>query len=198
MPDLPQWARLRTGLNYHLRRGAWYPVVRVTQGEALIDVNQRSLTVPAELLHIVPIRPQVWSVVPRPLDAVDLPLSWGDRYAVCPNCSARAPLGERVPSMSCTRCGGERTGDDGPHLRADRDDVQQLGRHRQTALIDVDERLALREAHDWVPRPTTEVVVHTRSEPRPLGDVWHVETPAVRRAHALRIGNRAGGSQEIG
>ncbi len=107
MPDLPQWARLKTGLNYHLRRGAWYPVVRVTQGEALIDVNQRSLTVPAELLHIVPIRPQVWSVVPRPLDAVDLPLSWGDRYAVCPNCSARAPLGERVPSMSCTRCGGE-------------------------------------------------------------------------------------------
>jgi len=77
--------------------------VRLTQGEALIDVNQRSLTVPAELLHIVPIRPQVWSVVPRPLDAVDLPLSWGDRYAVCPNCSARAPLGERVPSMSCTR-----------------------------------------------------------------------------------------------
>src|SRR5437870_12174350 len=81
MPDVPQWARLRTSVNYHLRRGAWYPVVRLTQGEALIDVNQRSLTVPAELLHIVPIRPQVWSVVPRPLAAAACAGHAGDALA---------------------------------------------------------------------------------------------------------------------
>jgi hypothetical protein len=36
-----------------------------------------------------------------------MPLSWGNIYAVCPNCCARAPLGRRVPSMRCTGCGGE-------------------------------------------------------------------------------------------
>jgi len=72
--------------------------------EGLIVANE---PVPLELLQVVPARPQVWSVVPRPLDAVDMPLSWGNIYAVCPNCCARAPLGQRVPSMPCTRCGGE-------------------------------------------------------------------------------------------
>ncbi len=80
MPDVLQWARLKTGVSYPLRRGAWYQVVQVTQGVALLDVNHRSMTVPLELLQVVPARPQVWSVVPRPLDAVDMP---------------------------CTRCGGE-------------------------------------------------------------------------------------------
>ncbi len=107
MPEVPQWARVKTGVNYHLRRGAWYQVVRVTQGEALIEVNHQTMTVPAELLQIVPTRPQVWSVVPRPLDAVNLPLSWGTKYAVCPTCSGRAPLGRPVPSMVCNTCGGE-------------------------------------------------------------------------------------------
>ena len=107
MPDILQWARLKTGVSYPLRRGAWYQVVQVTHGVALLDVNHRSMTVPLELLQVVPARPQVWSVVPRPLDAVDMPLSWGNIYAVCPNCCARAPLGQRVPSMPCTRCGGE-------------------------------------------------------------------------------------------
>jgi len=107
MPDVQQWARVKTGVNYHLRRGAWYPVLRVTQVDAVLEVNQRAVTVPIELLQIVPIRPEMWSVVPRPLDAVSLPLSWGNKYAVCPNCSARAPLGRPAPSMRCTHCGGE-------------------------------------------------------------------------------------------
>ena len=107
MPDVPQWARLKTGVSYPLRRGAWYQVVQVTHGIALLDVKHRSMTVPLELLQIAPTRPQVWSVVPRPRDAVDMPLSWGNIYAVCPNCCARAPLGQRVPSMPCNRCSGE-------------------------------------------------------------------------------------------
>jgi len=107
MPEAPQWARVKTGVNYHLRRGAWYLVLRETQGEAVLEVNQQPVTVPAELLQILPTRPELWTVVPRPLDAVDLPLSWGNKYAVCPKCSTRAPLGRRVPSMHCDKCGGE-------------------------------------------------------------------------------------------
>src|SRR5438309_4745646 len=76
MPEVPQWARLKTGVSYPLRRGAWYQVVQLTHGVALLDVNHRSMTVPLDLLQVVPTRPQVWSVVPRPRDTVDMPLSW--------------------------------------------------------------------------------------------------------------------------
>src|SRR5207302_382933 len=80
--EVPQWARLKTGVSYPLRRGAWYQVVQLTHGVALLDVNHRSMTVPLDLLQVVPTRPQVWSVVPRPRDTVDMPLSWGNIYAV--------------------------------------------------------------------------------------------------------------------
>jgi hypothetical protein len=107
MPDAPQWAQVKTDINCRLRRGAWHLVTRMTPQLAVIEVNQRTVTVPKELLHILPTRPEVWAVVPRPLDAVDLPLSWGDKYAVCPSCGARAPLTGTAPTMRCARCGGE-------------------------------------------------------------------------------------------
>ncbi len=108
MPEVPQWARVKTAMSYyHLRRGAWYQVLRTTHGAAVLEVNDRVVAVPSELVQILPTRPRSWSVVPRPLDAVDLPLSWGSKYAVCPKCGTRAPLGRPAPSMRCTGCGDE-------------------------------------------------------------------------------------------
>jgi len=105
MPGM--WARLAADLNIRLRRGAWYRITQLGPLQAVVEVRGRSLEVPSAFLQVVDSPPRTWSVVVRPSDAVRLPVDWGDRYAVCPNCSARAPLGERVPSMSCTRCGGE-------------------------------------------------------------------------------------------
>lgn len=106
MPDVPQWARVRGDVNCNVRRGAWYEVLRLTADEAILEVDRRSFSVPRSSLQIVPVRPQRWSVVARPSDAVSMPLSWGSRYAVCPSCRHRAPLKEQVPEMRCGRCNG--------------------------------------------------------------------------------------------
>jgi len=44
--------------------------------------------------------------VPRPSDAVNLPLSWGSKYAVCPSCGERARLRGQPTEMACPRCKG--------------------------------------------------------------------------------------------
>jgi len=41
MPEAPQWARVRGEMNYHVRRGAWYEVLRVTGEDAILEVNRR-------------------------------------------------------------------------------------------------------------------------------------------------------------
>lgn len=107
MGNLRQWARVRVDRNLHVRRGAWYPVVGVTSGEAVLEVNDGSVRVPTSDLQIVVNRPLKWSVVPMPRDAVDLPLSWGSRYAVCPNCRARAQLRQRPARLRCPNCQGD-------------------------------------------------------------------------------------------
>jgi hypothetical protein len=104
MPDVQQWARVWTRHNCHVRRGAWYPLLRLTAQDAVIEVNRQPVGVPREYIQILPVRPLLWSVVPLPGDAFDVPLDWGSRYAVCPNCSARAPLPEDAPRMRCPRC----------------------------------------------------------------------------------------------
>ena len=106
MPDAPQWARVRGDVNCNVRRGAWYEVVRLTSDEAVIEIGQRSVSIPRSSLQIVPVRPHRWSVVARPRDAVNLPLSWGSRYAVCPNCGERVPLKGQPTELSCPRCRG--------------------------------------------------------------------------------------------
>jgi len=88
-----QWARLLPAQPGHLRRGAWYRVVRLT-------------AVPRPSLEILPARPIRWTVVPRPSRAARLPASWGPCYGVCPNCRERARLEERTASMRCPKCNG--------------------------------------------------------------------------------------------
>lgn len=107
MTAISQWARLRPDESAHLRRGAWYRVVRLTPLEAVLDVNGRPTAVPRPSLQIVPTAPSRWTVVPRPPNAGGrLPLSWGPRYGVCPQCRERARIETRATSMRCPKCNG--------------------------------------------------------------------------------------------
>jgi len=101
-----QWARLRAESSAPLRRGAWYRVLRLTQTDAVLDVNERPMNVPRPALHLASRPPSVWGIVPRPLNARSLPTSWGARYAVCPKCHARSSLPKGPVAMRCSRCGG--------------------------------------------------------------------------------------------
>src|SRR2546425_7737452 len=95
MPEAPQWARVRGEVNCHVRRGAWYEVLRVTPEDVILDVNRQPVRLERASLEIVPLRPQQWSVVARPRDSVDMPMDWGSRYAVGPGCCpSQSLLGE--------------------------------------------------------------------------------------------------------
>ncbi len=106
MPEMRSWARVAGDVNVSVRRGAWYEVERLTADAAILDVHHRSRSIPRSSLEIVTNRPHHWSVVERPYDAVDLPMSWGTRYAVCPACSHRAPIKGHPMEMLCPRCRG--------------------------------------------------------------------------------------------
>lgn len=101
-----QWARLKADLQCALRRGAWYKVLKLGPREAVVEVKGREVAVPRTALEVVAQPPRHWTVVPRPRHAPRLPSSWGQRYAVCPNCRARAPLEGEPQSMRCPRCNG--------------------------------------------------------------------------------------------
>jgi hypothetical protein len=101
-----QWARLRPTESGHLRRGAWYRVVRLSAVEVVLDVHGKPMPFPRPSLEILPERPKRWAVVPRPSRAPRMPTTWGERYAVCPNCRERAPIDEHATSMRCPRCNG--------------------------------------------------------------------------------------------
>lgn len=100
------WARLRVDVNCALRRGAWYRVVLFTHVNAILDVTRERVPVARRLLQTLFQQPTSWTVVPVPADAINLPPDWGTRYAVCPACQARAPIGEFSPDMRCPHCRG--------------------------------------------------------------------------------------------
>jgi hypothetical protein len=106
MPQPQQWARTRVRSSRHVRRGAWYRVISLTRVEAVLEVHEQRVRVPRALLQILPFHPRMWSVVSRLRDAAQPPASWGLLYGVCPDCSARAPLGHCALSASCPRCHG--------------------------------------------------------------------------------------------
>ncbi|MGH7608246.1 MAG: hypothetical protein ACREME_13015 [Gemmatimonadales bacterium] len=106
MASSAQWARVRPDQSAKLRQGAWYRVVRLTPAEAVLDINGRPVAVPRPSLQIVPTPPTRWAVVPRPAHAARMPLAWGPRYGVCPNCRERARLEAHATSMRCPKCNG--------------------------------------------------------------------------------------------
>lgn len=105
MPGM-HWARLLADVNIRLRRGAWYLIKQVGSLQTVVEVKGNAIEVPSAFLQIVENPPRRWTVVPRPSDAVRVPRSWGDRYAVCPNCRERRPIKGRPASMRCGRCHG--------------------------------------------------------------------------------------------
>ena len=102
-----QWARLQTDLNIAVRRGAWYRIRHLGPLRAIIEVRGQDVEVPAPFLLVSEKPPREWTVVPRPRDAVRVPPSWGDRYAVCPSCNERQAIEGRPRRMTCHRCHGE-------------------------------------------------------------------------------------------
>ena len=106
MPEAPQWARVRGEVNRHVRRGAWYEVLRVTPEEVILDVNRQPTRLERDALEIVVRRPRQWSVIARPRDSVDMPMSWGSRYAVCPGCCHRQQLPGKPATLQCAMCSG--------------------------------------------------------------------------------------------
>jgi len=104
--EVRPWARVVGDVNVRVRRGAWYEVVRLTPDAALLDVNRRTLNVPRSAVQVQTVRPREWSIVTRPHDAVDIPISWGSEYAVCPRCSERASLKDQRVTMKCPGCQG--------------------------------------------------------------------------------------------
>ena len=105
--ELPvAWARLRVDVNCGLRRGGWYRVVQVTGVEAVLEVTPEPEPVPRRLIETVFRRPFRWSIVPRPRDARNVPSGWGNRYVVCPVCSARAPMKGHPADLACPKCHG--------------------------------------------------------------------------------------------
>jgi hypothetical protein len=102
-----QWARLTADVDIKIRRGAWYKVLRLGPLEAVLDVNRKPTPVPRQYLRLTPQPPQAWSLVQRPSRSARLPQSWGQVYAVCPNCRERAPLLEGRPAnQRCHKCNG--------------------------------------------------------------------------------------------
>ncbi|HYT04923.1 MAG TPA: hypothetical protein VEM13_08610 [Gemmatimonadales bacterium] len=102
-----QWARLQTDLNIEIRRGAWYRILQIGPLQAVIEVRGQPVEVPLPFLEVVEQPPRTWTVIPRPRDAVRLPPSWGDYYAVCPSCRERQQIVGRPRRMVCVRCRGE-------------------------------------------------------------------------------------------
>jgi hypothetical protein len=104
-PQTPaRWARLRHNVRSVLRRGAWYRVLSLGAHDAVLDVDNARVRVSREHLEVTETRPNRWTIVPRPRDAERVPEAWGERYAVCPSCAARAPLGRPPGEKRCTRC----------------------------------------------------------------------------------------------
>jgi hypothetical protein len=99
------WARVRDDARTLLRRGAWCPVLGLTTEEAILDAGGRHVTVPRAELILAVAPPAHWTVVARPVDAVNVPPQWGQHYAVCPSCSHRAPVGAPTLHKRCSRCG---------------------------------------------------------------------------------------------
>ncbi len=100
------WARVHPLGAHTLRRGAWYPVVRISSSNIVVlDVNRRNVPVDRRLLEIRYHPPERWTIVqcdPRMLERVGrvFPLT----YAVCPACRNRQGFDSGVQDLTCARC----------------------------------------------------------------------------------------------
>lgn len=100
------WARVGKPGAHLLRRGAWYPVVRISSSHIVVlDVNRRNVPVDRRFLEIRYHPPDRWSIVrcePREIQRVGriFPLT----YAVCPTCRHREAFPADAKELTCERC----------------------------------------------------------------------------------------------
>lgn len=100
------WARVGPAGAHTLRRGAWYPVVRVSASNIVVlDVNRHNVPVDRRLLEIRYQAPERWTIVrcePRLIERIGriFPLT----YAVCPACRHRQAFGADAKQLNCDRC----------------------------------------------------------------------------------------------
>lgn len=100
------WARVGPAGAHTLRRGAWYPVVRISSSNIVVlDVNRKNVPVDKRLLEIRYHPPERWTVVqcePRVMQRVGrvFPLTYG----VCPSCRHRQAVAGDRRDMACDRC----------------------------------------------------------------------------------------------
>ncbi len=100
------FARLQADVPLKLRKGAWYRVLELNDLQAVIDVNHRKVGVLRAWLEIQQRPPQYWSIVQGSVENKKAPPHLRGKYAVCPNCRARAPLPKKttVRTLACGRC----------------------------------------------------------------------------------------------
>src|SRR2546423_8073011 len=100
------WARVGRPGAHLLRRGAWYPVVRISSSHIVVlDVNRRNVPVDRRFLEIRYHPPDPWSVVrSQPPQIQPLGRLFPLTYAVCPACRHRQGFGTEVKDLTCERC----------------------------------------------------------------------------------------------
>jgi hypothetical protein len=100
------WARVGKAGAHLLRRGAWYPVVRISSSHIVVlDVNRRNVPVDRRFLEIRYHPPERWSIVrreQRELQRVGRPFPL--TYAVCPSCRHRQAFDGDAKELTCDRC----------------------------------------------------------------------------------------------
>jgi hypothetical protein len=100
------WARVGPAGAHTLRRGAWYPVVRISSSNIVVlDVNRHNVPVDRRFLEIRYHPPERWTIVrcePRMIERLGrvFPLT----YAVCPSCRNRQGIESRTMEMTCAKC----------------------------------------------------------------------------------------------
>jgi hypothetical protein len=99
------YARLCENVNLHIRRGAWYRVLKLEELPATLEVNRHPVPVAKALLEFAKRPPAQWTVVQQRASWVAAPpAGFSGVYAVCPSCTERAPLPARTKRMTCPAC----------------------------------------------------------------------------------------------
>lgn len=100
------WARVGRSGAHLLRRGAWYPVVKVSSSHIVVlDVNRRNVPVDRRFLEIRYHPPERWSLVRcEPREWQRLGRTFPLTYGVCPRCRHRQAFEGDVRDLTCDRC----------------------------------------------------------------------------------------------
>jgi hypothetical protein len=99
------YARLCENVNLHIRRGAWYRVLRMEELHATLDVNKHPVPVARALLEFARRPPAKWTVVQQRASWIAAPpAGFTSEYGVCPSCTERTPLTGRVKRLACPAC----------------------------------------------------------------------------------------------